>query len=199
VAAKTAKLTADTISLSVASLSLTLATHHVEPGDHLADAGDIDLALKGLSTAIGGVTLSSASVDGALTARLLGGIPPGPVKDGLIAWRDAGGTIEVGHVSLQSGPIDIQGSGTLAIDAELRPVGAFAAEIQGYDTVVDQLVADGRVSRKNADLARAVLATMAGADAETGKSKLTIPISMQDGWLYVGPAHLLKIPPLQLD
>ncbi len=199
VAAKMAKLTVDAFSVSAASLTSKLFTHHIEPGDHLGDAGDLDLEFKGLGTVIGGVALSSASVDGAVTARLLGAIPPGRLKDGLAAWRDDGGTIEVSHASFQSGPVDIQGSGTLALDSEMRPLGAFATQIQGYNAVVDQLVADGRISAKNADFARAVLASMAQTDGDTGKTKLALPISIQDGWLSIGPARLVKLSALPLD
>jgi hypothetical protein len=199
VAATMAKLTVDAFSLSAASLNSKLFTHRIDAGNHLGDAGDLDLEFKGLGTAIGGVALSSASVDGAITARWLGAVPPGRLKEGLAAWRDDGGTIEISHASFQSGPVDIQGSGTLALDAEMRPLGAFATEIKGYDAVVDQLVADGRVSAKNADFARAVLASMAQTDGVTGLTKLALPISIQDGWLSVGPARLVKIAPLPLD
>lgn len=199
VSAKMAKLTLDTLSLSAASLTSKLYSHHIAAGDHLADAGDLDLEFKGLVMAIGGVALSSASIDGAATARLLGAIPPGRLKDGLAAWRDDGGTIEISHASFHSGPVEIQGSGTLALDTEMRPLGAFATQIKGYDAVVDQLVADGRVSAKNADFARAVLASMAQTDGDTGQTRLALPISIQDGWLSVGPARLVKMAPLPLD
>jgi hypothetical protein len=199
IAAKAPKLIINAVSASASSFAATLKSRHVESDDHLGDAGDVDLTISGLSAAVGGVALSSAVVDLSLSARLLGPLPPGRMKDSAVVWRDAGGTIEVSHLGLKSGPVDIEGTGTVALDTELRPLAAFSAQIQGYDAVIDQLVADGTVAPKNAEFARAVLAAMAGADAATGKSTLALPVSSQDGWLYLGPARLAKVPPLPLD
>ena len=64
-----------------------------------------------------------------LGATVRGTIPNGRLPEALAAWRDAGGTIEVDNLRLRWGPIDAMASGTMALDEELQPIGAFTGGI----------------------------------------------------------------------
>ena len=58
---------------------------------------------------------------------------PGPFHDfnGLIQWRDKGGTVEVTRLNLDHGPLRLNGEGTFALDRDLQPVGTLTVRVEG--------------------------------------------------------------------
>jgi len=110
-------------------------------------------------------------------------------------WRDDGGTIELSRVEGRWGALALAGEGTLALDGAFQPVGAFTARIEGYSETIDALRDAGAVSGTNAFAAKVVLTALARRD-DGGRSYLTLPISLQERRLYVGPVALLTVPAL---
>ena len=128
---------------------------------------------------------------------LNGDIPSGgPVRDRLALWRDAGGTLDVLSVKIDWPPLELEADGTVALDETFRPVGAFSSDIIGYGELLDALVDLGTVSRNEASIAGTVLDVMARRDEATGERRLTVPITMQNGTLFVGPVPLMPLPPV---
>ena len=133
----------------------------------------------------------------AAALRLTGAVPSGgPVRDRLAVWRDTGGVLDVLSFKLDWPPLDIEADGTVAVDQGFRPVGAFTADIVGYNDLIDALVDVGSVSRNQASIASTVLDVMADQDAETGERRLTVPVTVQNGTLFVGPVPLMPVPPV---
>jgi hypothetical protein len=121
-----------------------------------------------------------------------GALPPGKLADALAAWRDDGGTIELQGIDLGWGPLTAVADGTLALDKDLQPLGAFSARIMGYDAVLDALIASGGIRQSDAALARMGLSMMAQRGAD-GTPQLKTPVSVQDGAVFMGPARLMKL------
>jgi hypothetical protein len=121
-----------------------------------------------------------------------GSLASGKLPDALAGWRDDGGTIDVQSVDLGWGPLTLSADGTMALDKDLQPVGAFSARIMGYDAVLDALIASGAIKPNEAGLARMGLSMMAlrGAD---GTPQLKTPVTIQDDALFLGPARLAKL------
>lgn len=113
----------------------------------------------------------------------------------LDAWREAGGIVDVLSLAVAWPPLAVEASGTLALDRQLRPIGAFRAAMTGYDALLDALERSGRLRPGVAGLAAAVLDAMAAPD-EDGRRRLAIAVAVQDGMLSVGPFPLLPVPPL---
>src|SRR5207248_10411531 len=72
-----------------------------------------------------------------------GAIAAGPPRQAAAAWRDSGGTAELDNFALRWGKLAITGSGTLALDSELQPIGGFSGAVEGYDELMSALVAAG--------------------------------------------------------
>jgi hypothetical protein len=89
------------------------------------------------------------------------------------------------------------GNGTLALDNQMRPMGAATAAIRGYDAALDRLTALGSVNPRDAQLAKLLLSAIAAPNSD-GERVLTVPITGQNGWLYVGPVRLTRLEPLRL-
>ncbi len=179
--------------LRVARLALTLA-----PG---AAAAPLAVALDAA-----GVTLPAgppwmlgrevAAVSG--TVRLLGPLPANGVLPAAaaIAWRDAGGRVELAGVQAQWGPLHVAGSAELRLDGMLQPAGTAAVELAGWSAALDAMVAGGSVPEGAAVAARAVLGLLARTPAGGGASVVAVPLVLDGGTVSAGRMPLVRVPAL---
>jgi len=131
--------------------------------------------------------------DVAFGVTLRGEFPVGPLRQAAAKWRESGGTIELDHLDLHWGEMRINGSGTLALDNELQPVGGFSGGISGFDQLLGALVAAGRVKASDARVARLALAMLAKAGPD-GRPEIGTSLTIQNGQMYLGPAKLGPAP-----
>ena len=132
-----------------------------------------------------------------LEARINGPVPDERWPAALEAWRDAGGTIDVGSLRLDHGPLRVQGEGTFALDGDMQPIGAFTAQIRGLFDLVEALRARGVVEAGDAVMAKVVLGALAKRTDDGGPPVLNVPLTLQDRALYVGPVRMLRVPPVR--
>ncbi len=128
----------------------------------------------------------------------LNGKPPGKLqRDAIDAWRQDGGTIDIRRIALGWGALDVSGNGTLALDAALRPLGAFTTKVQGYRALLAALEQTGKLRRREASAARLALDLLSKPSGNgDGRRVVTVPLTAQRGRLYLGPVRLLKLPPI---
>jgi hypothetical protein len=122
-----------------------------------------------------------------------GAIPTAPPRQAAAAWRDAGGTVELDHLRLRWGPMLIDGSGTLALDAALQPEGTFSGGVEGYGALMQALVASGRMRARNAGLAGLALSLLAKRGPD-GRPEIPLAFTIQNGEMYLGPARIGPAP-----
>jgi len=130
----------------------------------------------------------------AVTADLTGPLGPGPLPTALQAWREGGGTVELRDVVLDWPPLRIDGTGTLALDERLQPIGAMTAKVRGFFETVDALTARGLVRSSDAGMARIVLGLLARTPEGGGPPELNLAVTVQDRKLYTGPVTLMDLP-----
>ncbi|MAF96017.1 MAG: hypothetical protein CMM60_09730 [Rhodospirillaceae bacterium] len=136
----------------------------------------------------------TGEVDDALGSGQLG---PGKFgAEAMVLWRDSGGTLEVKRFALNHGPLALDGDGTLALDVAMRPIGAFSLRVKGFEEALDRLAGAGVIKPHPAALAKTVLKALARKQGVPGSGEFKVPLSLQDGWLYVGPVPLAKLPPI---
>ncbi len=181
-------------SVSVASVEVSGAAHAAIEPAHQSATFDFALAAKSIelpteAKAPLGNFISSVECE----ASLMGVMPPGPAREAAKAWRDDGGTVEVHRLHLEWGPLVIEAGGTLALDANLQPIGALSAIVRGFAETVDALVAGGVVQQNDATTAKQVLGLLAKAPKKGGPPEITVPVTLQNGWIYVGPVSLARI------
>lgn len=128
------------------------------------------------------------------TLSLLGVLPPGPLAEAAAEWRRDGGTVELHRLYLDWGPLEVEAGGTLALDAELQPMGALTATIRGFAETIDALVAKGLVKARDGATAKVVLGLLAKEPEGGGAPEVTVPLTVQNGRLYVGPVVLFRLP-----
>ena len=125
-----------------------------------------------------------------------GAFPPGALAQAAAKWRDDGGTVELDHLNLRWGDMQITGSGTLALDHDLQPVGSLSGGVSGFDQLLSALVAGGRIKANDARVARLALSMLAKPGPD-GRPEISTSLRIQDGEMFLGPAKLGKAP--QID
>jgi len=124
---------------------------------------------------------------------LTGAFPTGPLRQAATAWRNSGGTIDLDQLHLHWGDMQINGTGTLALDDDLQPVGGFSGGVSGFDQLLSALVASGRIKASDARVARLALAMLAKAGPD-GRPEISTSLTIQNGQMYLGPAKLGPAP-----
>jgi hypothetical protein len=122
-----------------------------------------------------------------------GAIPSGKLADAIAAWRDGGGKIQLDNLRLKWGALGAAATGTIALDQELQPTGAFSGAIQGYDQILTALVQNGQMRASDASLARIALTFLAKAGPD-GKPEIRTAFTIQNGQMFLGPAKLGRAP-----
>ncbi len=130
-----------------------------------------------------------------LALKLSGPLPVALDAAAAAAWRDAGGTLEVEQLAVKWGRMDATGDGTLALDEQMRPLGAFGLHVSGWEQGIAAAVASGRIKQKAGDAARLALGLLglANHDAE---GRVGVPFTLQNGRVLVGPVPVATLDPL---
>jgi hypothetical protein len=174
-----------------ADLWLILPSH--QPQTHSDRAVGIALDVRGLSLPAVPAPFRNPVDAVSLGVTVMGEIPAAPVRQAAASWRDSGGTLELDHVTVRWGALTISGSGTVALDADLQPIGGFSGAIEGYDELLKALVAAGRIRAGDARLAQLALGMLAKA-GPSGRPEIATSFTIQNGEMYLGPAKLGKAP-----
>ncbi|MGH6940869.1 MAG: DUF2125 domain-containing protein [Hypericibacter sp.] len=127
----------------------------------------------------------------ATSGRLEGPLPRGFDAASLAAWRDAGGAVDLDLVGLAWGPLRLTGSGTFALDDQLRPLAAANTSVQGTIETLQALADAGLMKPNDAQLAALGLALLSD-----GQGRVKLPLTAQDGELRSGPLKLAKLAPV---
>jgi hypothetical protein len=188
------ELTADmqfSLAAREAGLWLTLPSH--QPQTHTERGVAVALDITGLTLPVVPAPLRNPLDEIALGATVMGEIPAGPLRRAAAAWRDAGGTLELDHFAVRWGGLALSGSGTLALDTDLQPIGAISGAIEGYDELMSALVAAGRMRASDAGLARLALGMLA-QPGPNGRPAISASFTIQNGEMRLGPAKLGPAP-----
>ena len=123
---------------------------------------------------------------------------PFPVRsdlpEALARWRESGGAAEFSQLSLRYGPLFLDGSGTASLDADMQPVGTFMARIQGFQKTLSTLASRGLINEQTAARATIALTILSRPAANGGPATLSVPLSLHDRRLSIGPLPLMVVP-----
>ena len=167
--------------------------------DPKTDVFDLALALDNAAlsrtpAAVLGTQVAHAELNLSFKGRL----PGGTLAQSVAAWRDGGGTVEINRVAVKWGPVDADGTGTLALDEQNRPLGAFTARWRGFNETIDALEATGQLKPFPAAGAKIALRALSRQN-KNGTDEVQIPLSAQDGRLFVAGIPLLPVPALRFQ
>ncbi|MBI3708237.1 MAG: DUF2125 domain-containing protein [Proteobacteria bacterium] len=185
---------------TVQQAKATLRPHRVAEPTHSTDTFDATVGLHEITLPAAppngfGPRIARAEAD----LNFKGALPAGRLAEAVAVWRDDGGTIEINRVAVVWGPLDVDGSGTLALDDELRPMGAFTTRLRGYGAAIDTLVGAGQIQPRQAAAIKIALNLLARSAQPGTPSQVTVPVTAQDGRLFVSGFPFLRLAPLRLE
>jgi Uncharacterized protein conserved in bacteria (DUF2125) len=131
-----------------------------------------------------------------LVAQVMGPLPDGAPRQALQGWSAAGGDLELREIELMWGGLWLKGDATLAFDRALQPLFAGSFAVANPGQVLDKLVAAGLLAPGAGQAAKIMFAALAVAPPEGGQPQVRLPLTIQDGYLYMGPVKLAALRPL---
>lgn len=122
----------------------------------------------------------------ALSYEPRGPLPAKPSVEGMAAWRDGGGTLDIRSFRVLWSGMDLRANATLALDRDMQPEGAGTAELSGADALIDVMGARGNIP---ADRVAVMKQGLQGLTRRTddGRDILSVPVTLQNRRLSVGP------------
>ncbi len=159
------------------------------------DAKGLDLSAQDAPEGPFGGEIDRLTLDLAL---LIPPVPPsksGVWPDAVHAWREAGGVLEVKSLGLTYGPLNLNGEGTMSVDRDGQPIGAFSARITGHGETVEALRRAGAMTPGAATAAQIALGLMAKGPPG-GPKRLDLPLTLQDRWVTLGAVRLFRLKPV---
>ncbi|MFY8106255.1 MAG: DUF2125 domain-containing protein [Elstera sp.] len=185
------------VTLRAERVSVDLKDLGARGRDHLVATLQGVLALERF-TAPQLTPLLAEPLSASVGLTVMGDAPSTLTSAAFTQWRDEGGTVELRRLILSLGGFALEGEGTLTLDRLMRPLAAGTAKVRGFVEGIDRLIAVGLVTERDGRLARLLLSAVASTDPQTGQPTLSVPITVQDGWLLLGPSRLVPVAPLPL-
>lgn len=175
----------------------------IAQADARFDPNHLALTLQGVTLPLPalpfGGSLDQVVAEGSATVPIL---PAADLRTALSRWRAAGGGLLLDRAVLHWGPLDAAGTGRLALDAALQPVGNATLHLTGYGELIDALARSGAITRNDARVAATLLGLMAHAPADGAPAGappfVDLPLTLQDGTLAMGAIPLARVPRLAL-
>ncbi len=188
---------ADSPLYSARRLAAKIGLPEHAPALHTDTLADVSMVVEGLTLPARlngplGTDVSRLRLDAAMRGPLEDGVPATVLDD----WRAKGGTVDLNWLHLAWGPVDLKSSGTLSLDETLRPIGALKADIAGYAEVIEAFVGAGMIGEDTGRLFKTGLSLIAKKPPDGGPSVISVPLTAQDGNLFLGPFKIAELPPL---
>jgi hypothetical protein len=185
---------------TVGSIDLSAAFPESPPTDHGGTAVTVHANLKDLGLPPDQKSPLGRTIDtAAFTARAKGQLPARFTEPEIAAWSRNGGTINIDQLNLAWGPLRMTGTGTLALDSALQPIGAVSAEVIGINPTMDSLASAGIVRPGDAAMAKVALGLLSRRSTPDKQPIVEASVTAQDGWLYFGPVRLMRMPRLNWE
>lgn len=127
-----------------------------------------------------------------MAGRVTGPLPEDLSAAAIARWGADGGSVEVEHAALDWAPLALEGQGTLSLDAAGQPQATLTTRMRGVGPLMDRLAETGAVPADTATSAKMVLLLLARPDAK-GRPAVPVPVSLQEGELYLGSARVARL------
>ena len=97
---------------------------------------------------------------------------------------------------MEWGPLAAAGDGTITFDQDMQPLAAGTLRVAGLGETLDLLSNAGLIATGQATIAQVMFGAVAQPPAGGGRPQVKLPLTVQDGFVYIGPIKLAPLPPL---
>ena len=183
--------------LASAAATVMLDQPETPPTDFNMPLGRVTMNMRGLALPRGTRLLTGEAVETlSFDATIKGPMAMAPLREALMAWRDAGGVVELNSFAFAQGPLGVTGNATLALDATLQPEGAGSITTTGLSEALEILIKDGLIPADRALIARTTAKALEKPGPD-GKLQATVGLSLQNRTVSFGPVPLFALQPIE--
>ncbi|MDF2368618.1 DUF2125 domain-containing protein [Sneathiella sp.] len=153
------------------------------------------IALRADNVVIEGMSdfpLGKRITDFSLSSILYGTVRKLPAADTLAEWRDEGGFVDIEALNIDWGHGAITGKGAITLDDRMRPLGELETRISGYERILAALTETRQIDENAARTIGFGLGLLS-KEGDDGKRYIALPLSAQDGGVYLGPVYLMRL------
>jgi len=122
---------------------------------------------------------------------LHGNLPLTSLREGLVAWAQAGGMIEMARLSFNWGKAKFKGEGAFVLDTSLQPMVTLAGEAEEVRETLADFVKAGLIKSQAAHLSQAI------TEFKENTKSQQVSLSLQNGELSLGPIVIAHLPLLE--
>lgn len=168
------------------------------PVDYHQPLLSFDLTVSTLTLPLSQRAVTDAPIEKlAAKGAIMGPVPASiDLPAAMMAWANTGGTVELKSFDFVQAPLILAGEGTVALDEALQPLGALTIRAQGLPETIDLLQRDGRIDARAAKTGGMMAKGLARPD-EAGRQVVSVSLSLQQGYLWLGPIRITQLPSLR--
>lgn len=126
--------------------------------------------------------------------RVMGAVPDVRRRSDIEAWNKESGVVEFDQLDMTWGPLGLKARGTMGLDDDLQPEGAFSGNVLGHEAVLKALMEGGFIAPRQYGMLSSALAVFAHSSDSGADAGLEIPITVQLGGLFLGPVRIITFP-----
>ncbi len=131
--------------------------------------------------------------------RVMGPVPDPREKKSVAAWNGGNGVVEFDKFLLNWGPLVLSARGTLGLDDDLQPEGAFSGQIGNHEAVLKTLLAHDYIPQHEAGMLDSALNLFAKKSSVGGTRGIEVPITVQLGGFFLGPVRVFEFPEIEWE
>ncbi len=124
--------------------------------------------------------------------KIQGELPKKVNSAEIAKWRDRGGVVEIIALKLDMNELKVSSKGTLALEREFQPIGAFSVNITNIDHALGSLKAKGLIKTKDIFLIKLFLSGVSKEAAKSETDSLEVPLTIQNNSIYIGPFRIFR-------
>lgn len=134
-----------------------------------------------------------------VNVRFLGPIPDFRDKASALAWNKVNGLAEFDRLDVQWGALLMNARGTMDLDDDLQPEGAFETVVGHQTEVLDTLAKNGYIAAAQQDMLASGLRMLAKPAPIGDVQGIEVPIAVQLGGFFFGPVKIFAFPPISWE
>jgi hypothetical protein len=170
----------------------------IEPKDH----HDVGLTLTGTADHVSLPTTMPQSFGNTmqrleLNLRVMGAVPDYRKRDSIDHWNQESGIIECDNLHIEWGPLQMAAKGTLGLDDDLQPEGAFASTLGNPEGTIKALKDAGFIAERQENMLQSAIDLFSKPSKEGNVRGMQVPIAVQLGGLFLGPVKIFTFPQIE--
>lgn len=165
---------------------------HTEAGLTLAGSADNVTLPESIPTPFG---THMTQLD--INLRVMGMVPDFRKKEAVDVWNKDSGIVEFDNLHMNWGPLKMNAKGTMGLDDDLQPEGAFVGSLADHEALLKALMEHNYIAKRQEAMMNSALSLFSKPSKFNSDIGIELPIAVQLGGLFLGPVKIFSFPEIQ--